>query len=165
MVKRGALELEKRKKIYNYILRNPGLHLSELARKLDIPKTTLNYHLKYLEKKGKITSRSGSLYLRYFPANKLKEIDKNILNLIRQDIPCEIIIYLFLNPYSSRLKISEHLKKHPTTISFHLYKLMDKDIIESFKFENEGRYRIKHTENVLNLLLKYGRRFLDEEMC
>ena len=163
MVKRGALKLEKRKKIYEFILRNPGWHLSELARKLRIPKTTLNYHLKYLEKEGKITSRSGSVYLRYFPANKLKEIDKKILNIIRQDIPCEIVIYLFLNPYASRTKISEHLNKHPTTVSFHLDKLLEKDIIENYKFENEGRYKIKHTENVLNMLLRYGRHFVDED--
>ena len=42
------LELEKRRKIYNYILTNPGLHFNEIVRGLQIPKTTLEYHLNYL---------------------------------------------------------------------------------------------------------------------
>jgi len=161
-VKKGVLKLERRRKIYNFILRHPGLHLSELSRKLNIPKTTMNYHLKYIEKQSLVTTKSEGRYTRYYVANKLNEIDKKILNLIRQGIPCEIIIYLFSNPDSSRMKISKHLNKHPTTISFHLNKLMDRDIIENFPVGNEARYRIKNSEDVFDLLIRYGRNFFDD---
>jgi len=44
--------LENRKIIYDFIYKNPGIHLNELFIKLNINYGTIRYHLKYLEKKS-----------------------------------------------------------------------------------------------------------------
>jgi len=49
MKKKDALDLEIRRSIYNHILKSPGLHERELARVLDIPLSTLDYHLYYIK--------------------------------------------------------------------------------------------------------------------
>lgn len=163
MVKTEGLELETRKDIvYNYILKYPGLHLSELSRKLNIPKSTMDYHLNHLKKQEVIVKKSGDGYIRYYIAKKIGENDKKILNLLRQAVPQEIIMFLLLHPESSKIKISTYLKKHPTTISFHLNKLTSTDIIEIIPNGNEKRYRIKNSEYISDLLIKYKESFLDD---
>lgn len=49
--KEDSLALETRRKIYNLILNYPGLHEREIARKLNLSLSTLDYHLHYLEKR------------------------------------------------------------------------------------------------------------------
>ena len=77
MIKNGILELETRRRIYNFILKNPGLHLREISRRSNIPKTTLIYHLNFLEKQGLIKTEANSRFTRYYTTNKVGKKDKN----------------------------------------------------------------------------------------
>ena len=153
--------VEIRKKIYDFILKYPGLHLSELSRKMDMPKSTINYHLNHLKKQKQIVRKDDDKYTRYYIANNVGENEKKILHILRQETPREIIIYLLLNPNSSQIKISKDLNKHPTTISFHLNKLNNVDMIESMITGNEIKYNIKNSEHVLELFTKYRESFVD----
>jgi len=163
MVKEDGSEFKARKEIYNYILEHPGLHLGELSRKMDIPKSTMNYHLNHLKKRERLVKKSEERYTRYYIANKIGKTDKKILHLLRQTVPREIIIFLLLHPDSLQKKISKNLKKHPTTISFHLNKLMNIDIIETIPNGNETIYRIKNPQHISDLLIKYGKSLFDDE--
>jgi len=89
------LKNEKRHNIYNFILRNPGLHLRELSRNLKIPIATLNYHLRYLEKQGLIEKKSTGRFSRYYTVNQISKIDKKILGVLRRKLPRDIILYVF----------------------------------------------------------------------
>lgn len=60
------LKSETRKQIYNFILKYRGLRLREVSRKLKIPMSTLNYHLRYLEKYGLIVINSEEIYERFY---------------------------------------------------------------------------------------------------
>jgi len=48
--KKNILKLEIRRKIYDFVDKNPGLHVREISRRMDIPINTLIYHIKYLKK-------------------------------------------------------------------------------------------------------------------
>jgi len=160
MVKKAGAEA--RREIYNYILKYPGLHLSELSRKMNIPKSTINYHLNHLKKQEYIIKKPADKYTRYYIANNVGENEKQILHLLRQETPREIVIFLLLNHNSSQIRISKNLKKHPTTIAFHLNKLMNVDIVESIPNGNEINYSIKNEEYIFDLLGKYKDSFLDD---
>ena len=125
MIEEKGLELETRQEIYNFILKNPGLHLNELSRKLSIPISTINYHLNYLKKLDVLIAKPNGKYVRYYIARKIGEKDKKIISLLRQDIPFKIVMFLLLYPNSSQTEISKHLRRHSTTISFHLEKLIN----------------------------------------
>ena len=128
--RKNILELQARKRIYQFISKNPELHLREISRKMNIPKTTLKYHLKYLEKQDLVSAKFENRYKRYCITNKLGIKDKEILNLLRQEVTRKIILYFMFYLICSQKELSKALGKHPSTIDFHLRKLMEKGLIK-----------------------------------
>ena len=186
----NILKLGTRKRIYNFILEYPGLHLREISRRTNIPFSGLKYHLDFLEKQGLVIKKANRRYLRYYVSKKVSEKDKEILNLLRQDIPCRIILLLltpgpghiyrnkriqikdmknsdiFLKTYSKKELVELtrywngpygglfHLRKHRTTINFHLEKLLDADLIEKVKVGREVKYKLKDEFKIWVLLIE-----------
>lgn len=130
MINEKIIVLEKRRIIYNFILNNPGLHLREISRRLNIPKTTLNHHITQLKKRDLIAERRNKRFVRYYIRNNVDRNHKEIINFIRQEVPRDIIIMIFTFVGCSKAELSQELQKHHSTISFHLKKLIDNKIIE-----------------------------------
>jgi DNA-binding MarR family transcriptional regulator len=129
------LEFERRREIYEYISQNSGLHMRDISRKLNVPFTSLKYHLNYLEKKGFIISRDDGKYSRYFISLEISEKEKRILNCLRKKTTLHIILWFFIAVQCSQKDISRFLEKHPTTISFHLRKMIQTGIIEQVSID------------------------------
>lgn len=136
MTNTNILDLENRRRIYNCILKNPGLHQRNLSKKLRIPFSTLYYHLKYLEKSDRIIEKKIGRYSRYYTRNTVGMGDKELLNIIRQNIPRNIILFLITMYVTSQKELSINLDKHRTTIKVHLKKLLDMNIIEIAPVKN-----------------------------
>jgi len=134
----SILKLKIRQEIYNYILENPSSYLREISRNMNIPKTTLKYHLDYLEKHNLITPKLEDKYKRYYVKDKLGQREKELLNLLRQEVPRNIILYLIFHIVCSQIELSKALGKHPSTISFHLKKLRDLEIIQTAFIEERN---------------------------
>ena len=118
MPKNDIFKLDTRKKIYDYILKYPGLHLRELSRKTNIPLGSLRYNLDYLEKLDLIRTKYQLKYRRYYVKYSVGKDDKKILNLLRQETTLRIIIML-LTPGPGHIYIGEEnfkkaLNKHET---------------------------------------------------
>jgi DNA-binding MarR family transcriptional regulator len=129
------LEYERRREIYEFISQNSGLHMRDISRKLNVPFTSLKYHLNYLEKKGFIISRDDGKYSRYFISLEIGEKEKRILNCLRKRTTLHIILWFFIAVQCSQKDISRFLEKHPTTISFHLRKMIQAGIIEQVSID------------------------------
>jgi len=176
MQNNNIFELEIRKIIYKFLTNNPGLHFREIQRSINIPASTLNYHLKYLEKRNLLIKEFENGYSRYFISQKIGKNDKKLLNILRETVPRNIVLYLFLFSDSSKndiikfakkwkkhpSKIGYHLNKHYTTLGFHLKKLINDDVLESFTVGKEIKYRIKDPEDIIDLLIKYDKSILAE---
>jgi len=65
MFKEEILENERRRNIYAIIEANPGIHLRELQRVLNMPLATLEYHLSYMARKKIIFREKIGHYMRY----------------------------------------------------------------------------------------------------
>ena len=141
MHKRYVLDFEIRNKIYNFILKHPGLHQRDLSRKMNIPKTTLSYHLRFLEKRDLIVAKYDKSHHRYYTIENGGALDKKVINFLRQDIPCNIILYMLVTIIASRQELSRSLEKPPNTISFHLNNLIDAEILEICPVGNGVVYR------------------------
>jgi len=171
---------DNRKKIYNYILNNPGVHQIEISRATNISPSTVNYHLYYLTKQGLLTKQKEDRYLRYYVSEKISNFEKKVLNTLRQETPCDIILYLIIETCASQTEISKSLEKHPSTIDFHLKKLVKMGIIERMYPENgkviiprlkkskimeydpvsnDAVYKLKNLEELCNLLFNYKKSF------
>ena len=163
-----------RRKIYKAILENPGIHQRELVRKTNIAYGTLRYHTRRLIKHGMITKKYEKGYMRYFVSNKIDKKDKEILNLLRQDIPRKILMLLLVqksyysltkeqirntgntkfwekNTDFERYKIKLNL----TTINYHLKKLIDVGVVERIREGRKISYRIADEDKIIDLIIRY----------
>lgn len=161
-MKEDYLALETRKKIYDLIANSPGLHKRQIARQLNMSLSTIDYHLHYMEKRAIITSKQDGKYKRYFIAEKVSPVDKRILSILRQETPRKIVIFLIENPRAIHKEICQHIKKAPSTISFHLKKLIEAGIIEEISLGKEKAYIVRNVEKVVDLLISYKSTFLDK---
>jgi len=161
MIKEDSLALETRRNIYNLILGNPGLHEREIARKMGLSLSTLDYHLHYLEKREMVVSKKDGRYTRYFASFKVGTLDKKIIAILRQKTPRSIILFLLTNPDSIHKDICRGVKKSPSTISFHLKKMVNAGIIEATSLGRETAYSVNNSDEVIKLLISYKNTFLD----
>jgi len=177
MYSEKIFEVKIRKDIYNFIKKNPGVHFRKISRSLNIPASTLSYHLGYLVKRDLLSKEFENGYLRFYISQKIGKNDKKLLNILRETVPRNIILYLFLYFESSQKemidfaekwknhpsKIGYHLNKHRTTLGFHLKKLIDEGIIETFNRRNNGsefHYRLKNQKEICDLIIKYDKSIL-----
>lgn len=161
-MKEDYLALETRKKIYELISNSPGLHKREIARALSMSLSTIDYHLHYLEKRGIVSARQDGKYKRYFITEKTEAMDKRILPLLRQETPRRIVIFLLQKPQAIHKEICKEVKKAPSTVSFHLKKLIDAGIVDEISLGRERAYVVKNPEKTADLLLTYKSTFLDK---
>jgi predicted transcriptional regulator len=161
---RDIIELEKRRQIYNFLMDNPGIHLRALSRKLNIPKTTLNYHLRNLELKDLINSEIKGKFTRYYAKNKIGSIDKKILFTLRNNISRRIIFLTFIYDEVYIDELSRGLLNPITTIAYHLRKLKKLDIVESNKNNGRTAYVLKHRDYIYSLFVRYENSLLDDPL-
>jgi len=160
--KKDILDLENRRSIYNFILKNPGLHIRELSRRLEIPKTTLKYHLKYLEVKNLVNYETKGKCTRYFAKFEIGTIDKKVLGVIRQEIPRRIIFLTFIFDEVFIDEISEGLEIPITTISFHLKKLKDMNVLITEKKNKRVAYSLQNRNYIYDLFIRYKDSLFDD---
>jgi len=179
----NILELKRRREIYEFISRNSGSHMRDISRKMNVPFTTLKYHLNYLEKKGFIISREDGKYNRYFISFDIGEKEKKILNCLRRRTTLHIILWFFIAVQCSQKDLSRFLEKHPATISFHLRKMIQAGIIERISIDegviyndtppiiikrsqvsSEKIYVLRDPWIIYDLLMKYKENLGDKEI-
>ncbi|MCU0851411.1 MAG: winged helix-turn-helix transcriptional regulator [Candidatus Thermoplasmatota archaeon] len=179
----NILELKKRREIYDYISKNSGLHMRDISRKMNIPFTTLKYHLHYLEKKGYIISKDDGKYLRYYISLEIGEREKRVLNCLRKKTTLHIILWFFIAQQCSQKDLSRYLEKHPATISFHLRNMLNAGIIKQISIESgiiyketlpnviertqissEKIYILQDSWMIYDLLIKHKENLYDKEI-
>jgi predicted transcriptional regulator len=177
MLRRNVINLQIRRRIFSYISKNPGVHLRGISRAINIPKSTLVYHLNYLKKQNIIEVKTDNYYNRYYPSDKICKKYKQLLDLFSKDIPRTIILLLELYPDSSQKdiiniakkwknhpsKIGIFLNKHQTTLSYYFNKLVEMDVIEAIPNGNKIIYRLKNEEFVFDFLITYQNKFKKDD--
>lgn len=149
------LELETRRKIYDIVSRNPGLHLSKIADILKMRISLVEYHLLFLQKNRLIRGVKESGYTRYYVEGAVGISDKKILSILRQEIPLRVVLFLLKNDNSHHKEILKEVDVSPSTLSYHLKKMVDQGIISfNEKDKNQG-YTIVNTEKIIKLLVNY----------
>ena len=161
-MKEDYLALETRRKIYNLIDGFPGLHKREIARKLGMSLSTIDYHLHYMEKKQLVVSRMDGKYKRYFVSKEMGKGDKKIFSMLRQEMPRKIVMFILLNPRAIHKEICKHIKKAPSTVSFHMKKLIEAGVVEEISLGKEKAYVVRNEDRVAKLLMMYKSTFLDK---
>ena len=141
MKKKEILDLKRRRAIYEFISQHPGLHMREISRKMNIPFSSLEYHLNYLKKRGLILSKVDSKYNRYFISLEIGEMEKKILNFFRKRTSLHILLWFLIAVQCSQRDLGRYLEKHPATIAFHLRKMEKAGIVKKVSIDNGVIYK------------------------
>ena len=157
-----ALELEIRHKLYSTISRHPGLHYREIQRRTGIAMGQLTYHLDCLKKVHLIKAVKDGEYIRYYTNEQMNIEERKILEMSRQKSIRHILLYLLENDSCDHISLVNSLCISPSTVSWHIKKLIDAGIISK---KSEGRrsiYSVNEPELVKTVLIKYKESFLDK---
>ncbi|MEE9506708.1 MAG: ArsR family transcriptional regulator [Thermoplasmata archaeon] len=155
--------LNTRQRILRRIETNPGTYLRELERDLGIPLSTLNYHLRFLEKNGLVTTLTEGGRKTYFIRKEIQreqsqivsESDKRIMALARQTIPLRILLFLLDFGSASLGDISSGVGASPSRLSYHLNKMSRCGIVRREGPGRKGIYDVMDKRRIAGLLLQY----------
>lgn len=156
-----VLDLEARRRIADFVRDSPGLHMRELAARLDMPVSTLEYHCYQLVKHGQLITRESAGFKAFYPAQGIDRRDKDVLYLVRHDAPRKICSHLLLNAGATPKDLRDSLGFTGPTLSFHLNKLRKAEILREEPDGRTKRLYVVEPERVANVLVTYRRSFLD----
>jgi len=157
-----GLELESRRRIYEFLIANPGVHLRRIGEILGMSTGMLSYHLDYLERHGLLKSEEESHRKRYFIARAFLEAQRRILGVLREDVPRKIVLELLTHGERTFAQLQEAVGVSKSTMSYQIQKLLSRDILVRTKRERESVFVIKDMEEVTKLLLANRQSFQDD---
>jgi len=161
MFKKEVLENERRRRIYKFVEKNPGVHLRELQRTLKIPLSSLEYHLNYMVRKKVIFREKDGRYRRYY-VKQLDAEDKKILSALRQKRMREIVFVILSSKKEKYQVLLKHLRIPPSTLSLYLKYLVDRNILKRQRIDHENIYTVQDEDRVAKILMSYKSSFVDK---
>ncbi len=148
-------KLEIRRKIYRFILKNPGTQASKIAEILKISGQLADYHLIALEESEIISSVKEEGYRRYYVKGKIGSSERKRISILRQENPLKIVLYLLRHPYSKHKDILEDIDISKSTLSYHLNKLVKYEIVSVGRSGPDKVYVVTNPREITQLLVKY----------
>jgi len=145
-----------------YIDKTPGIRYRELLRLSGLTNGAVEYHLKILESTHKVkVDRQDGKRARYYPIY-IRSDESHILGHMRNQAAREIVIFILEHDLCTFSEILEHMKKAPSTVSWHLKRLSDAGIILVTFGQNFHLYRVTNSKFVRYVLDKYKESFRDK---
>ena len=150
-----VLELEIRRKIYDLLMKNPGLHAHKIAALLSISGQLCDYHLLYLERYDIISATKEEGFRRYYVKGALGIKDRRRISILLKETPLRIVLFLLQHPHSTHSEILTAVPVVKSTLSYHLTNLLEYQIITMVTMGNEKRYVVASEREIIELLIKY----------
>ncbi|HJT83423.1 MAG TPA: winged helix-turn-helix domain-containing protein [Nitrososphaeraceae archaeon] len=140
-------------KIIQYINDSPGIRYRELLKINDLSSSSLSYHLKLLIDSKRINVyRSNDRVTRFFSPD-VSISYYNLIGLLRQYTCRKIVLYILKYEPCRFKDIVKYIHKAPSTIAWHLSRLIDTNIIKMYIQNDIKYYKIKINKPKLRNLL------------
>jgi predicted transcriptional regulator len=150
--------LAPRNRILRLLERDPGLHLRELPRRLDLSLNAVRYHLDVLEREDAVTAHRSGRFERWFLAQSFSREDRSIISALRVRGERAILEQLLRSGPSRFVALREHARASPASLVRYLNQLMADDLVF---LDAERRYRLRDDEALRARLDVYRSRFPD----
>jgi predicted transcriptional regulator len=148
-----ALNLENRRKIFEFISKHPGTYLREMERELGLMTGVLSYHLDYMEKRRMLRVEDDGYRKRYFVSDRFRIEDRKTITVLRQPAPRSIVIHILTNGPSSFNQLQKLMECAKSTLSYHLGRMVQRGILVKERKEKENWYSIKDANATADLLI------------
>lgn len=157
--KEEALELDARRQIYEHILATPGTHLRGVHRAVRLPFGQVLYHLNYLEKLELVVVKKDGKFSRYFIKNLIGRQEKNVISVLRHEVPRTISVLLLFHQELTHKQILQHVTVSPSTLSFHLAKMVEAEVILREQRGRESLYHLLDRDLTTKTLIRHRASF------
>ncbi|MEM0493618.1 MAG: ArsR family transcriptional regulator [Candidatus Thermoplasmatota archaeon] len=153
--------IKTRRMIYDFIAKNPGLHISKIAELLQMSPPLVDYHVYTLSRDGLITVDKDEGYKRCYVSDSiLSKDEKKIISALRRETPLRIVMYLLKHQKATYTDLYKNLNIPSNLLSYHLNKLLQLGVID---FADEGKgYKVKNRKEITMILRRYHLRSLVE---
>lgn len=121
----------------------------------------LEYHIEYLLQKDLIVSKADGHYKRFY-ITKERVKDKQLVGMLRQEVPRRIAVHLLLEPGDTHKGILKQFTLSASTLSFHLKKMVDRLVLRREKKGRTAHFWVRKPETVAHVLITYRPTFLDK---
>jgi DNA-binding transcriptional ArsR family regulator len=148
-------ELDIRRRIVRLVREYPGLHVREVARRLETSVALVEYHLPPLLESGLLQEQRDERYQRLFaPGPGTPDAQaRRALGLLRARIPLQVTLHLLENGPSKHGQMAEALGLGKSKLSFHLRKLEGAGLVRK---EADGQFALTDPKGTERLLLQHG---------
>ncbi len=147
--------------LLEHIEKTPGIRYRELLRLTGLINGVLTYHLAALEKANVIKAQRESRITRYYPAG-ISDKESVILKFIRHEPIREILLFILEHEMCTFNEIVEHSGKAASTVSSHLKRLKEDQIVSVKYGEYYQLYVIIDKELVYETMSKYRAGIVDK---
>lgn len=147
---------ENNRRILEYISENPGCHLRQIKRELDLAMGTIQYHLKTLQKQGKISSEKQNFYKYYFPMGLFEKNERKILQILNQETAREILLSILEKKNPTQTDIANFMNLSSPTINWQITRLIELGLIVTIRDRKFKRYSFGiDTKYIISLMKSY----------
>ena len=156
-MKKDALALEKRRTIYQYVKRHPGVYMREIQKELGMATGVLEYHLDYLVKEGLLTTHMDGRKKRFY-SSEVSAPHKELLSFLRQKQSRRIMVTA-LQPDGAGLdEMKDACGCSKGTLMVYVNRLLKAGYLE----ERNGRYFAINPDELTKMLITYRESYLDD---
>lgn len=117
------------RRILEFITAHPGVHLREVCRALALAMGDVQYHVRRLERDGRITTARRGLYKFFYPAGLFGERQREVLSMLSLETPRELLLSIIERPESTQVELAAATGVSQPTVSWHLKRLVELGIV------------------------------------
>lgn len=162
MRREEVLEYETRRKLYQLIERQPGLHLREIERRSGMALGTLRHHLRFLQEHRLVDASEDRNVIRYFATVIAEPADRRALAALRQEALRRVLLFVLAQGGAASYQdIAESSGAPPSTLAVYLSQLVERGLLARRSVGRASRYEATDPERTIRLLHRYRASFLD----
>ncbi|HLE97220.1 MAG TPA: helix-turn-helix domain-containing protein, partial [Candidatus Thermoplasmatota archaeon] len=135
-----VLELDSRRRIYEFVRAKPGTHLRAIARGLASPLGTTLFHLDCLTRTGVVVVRMDGRYKRFFASDTLGRREKDYVAALHRAVPRRLLAVVVRGGARTQRELARELVVSRSTVSFHLSVLVRQGILACERRRPENVY-------------------------
>ena len=155
---KDPLALEKRRTVYRYIEKHPGVYMREIQKALGIGTGVLEYHLDFLLKKGLLTTYMDGRKKRYYAAERVSSPQKKLLSFLRQKRSRRILILSLRDDGVSVGEVADECGVSRPAAMSNISALVRAEYLE----KKGDRYFSANPDELTEMLITYRESYLDD---
>lgn len=156
-----ALELESRRRIYEYVRDHPGAYVREIMTALGMPQGQVNYHLDTLEQRGLLAGAKEEYHKRYFLAGSVPREQRGLARFLKARVPRAVLLALLQEPGLPHGALAQRVGVSPPTLTYHMKRLEARGLVAREASGNQVRYRVAREGELVDAFITYKRTLMD----